>query len=165
MQGGEVQFNNEGLFTIRRQTKEMFDVFEYALNHIKEREERLTNTSQRLKKDVETIQSETGNLEVPVLTSGKIVLSDKKLNNLLVDNFLSVSDRFEFADTRREEGPFFWNATAMDTKKNSVFGISSNGKEIALIPQADCTFESFLDFYRQVLEEIDDRASLKTFGV
>ena len=75
------------------------------------------------------------------------------------------SRRFEFLDKKQDKGSFHWIATAMDSEKESIFGISSNESEIALIPHTkECTFESFLDFYRQILEEVDDTATLNTFG-
>jgi len=166
MKGGEIQFTNDGLFTVRSQTKEMFNAFDFALGYIKDKEAKLTGTAQQLKKDFETIKSETGKMKIPVLTSGKIRLNSKKLDSSTVKDFMAIHKRFEFADSRKQEkDSFHWIATAMDREKESIFGISSNESEIALIPHTqECTFESFLDFYRQILEEVDDTATLNTFG-
>ncbi len=173
MKGGEIQFNNEGLFTVRSQTKEMFSVFDFALDYVKLKERKLTDTAQLLKKDFVSIPSETGKIKIPVLTSGTIKLSERKLDGNLVSELMSTQKRFEFADSRRFEfsskqkgaDSFHWVATAMDKEKDSIFGICSNENEISLIPHTkECTFESFLEFYRHVLEKVDDKAALKTFG-
>ena len=66
MKGGEIQFTNDGLFTVRSQTKEMFNAFDYALSYIKDKEAKLTATSQLLKRDFETIVSETGKMKIPL---------------------------------------------------------------------------------------------------
>ncbi len=79
---------------------------------------------------------------------------------------MSTQNRFEFADSRKTDtDSFHWIATAMDKEKASIFGISSSEGEISVIPHTkECTFESFLDFYRHALEKVDDKATLKTFG-
>ena len=164
VKGGEIQITNEGLFSLTRQSKELFRVLEDSLAFIKEAELKLTATAQDVKKDFEVIQMPRGTLSFPRFTSASIMLKTKTLDTETVDKFMAKSKRFEFLGSFRKEGSFSWVATSLDKDKKSIFGIDSTENSIDLIPRSDTTFESFLDFYRLVLEEVDDNASISVFG-
>lgn len=161
---GNIQIANEGLFVLTRLKQEMFDAMEEALNFIRADEEHMTTVSQSMHLEVVPLRLEKGELMIPEITSGKIVLSNATLNKLVVKNFMDKSKSFEFIDEFDEEGSFSWVATAIDKEKRSAFEINSNDKEITLVPRYGTTFEGLLEFYREILERVDDSATLVPFG-
>jgi hypothetical protein len=164
VKGGEIQITNEGLFSLTRQSKELFRVLEDSLDFIKISESKLTATAQDVKRDFELIEMSGGTLKFPLLTSASITLKTKNLDNDAIDKFMTNSKRFEFLGSYRKEGSFSWVATSLDKDKKTIFGIDSDENTIDLIPRSDTTFESFLDFYRLILEEVDDGATMSVFG-
>ncbi len=160
---GVIQLSAEGLFILTRVNQEMFDALEDVFDYIRGPEEHLTAVSQEMNLGFERIHAAKGDLLIPMLTSGTINLHNTQLNNVIVDKFMETSE-FDFIDVSREEGSFSWVATAIDREKRSVFAINSDENAIHLIPRQGTTFESLLGFYLKVLEDVDDRASLETFG-
>ncbi|MBI2185128.1 MAG: hypothetical protein HYU39_09245 [Thaumarchaeota archaeon] len=160
---GKIQLNNDGVFVLTRINTKMFEAFEAALNFIGKEESFLTTASQRVELHLEKVGTEGRELVVPQLISGAISLKRAKLADVIVNRIMQ-GEKFDFIDSATHEGSFSWVATAIDKDKKSVFGVNSNESVIHLIPQFQVTFESFLDFYREILEEIDSTASFQTLG-
>jgi len=141
----------------------MFSAFEMAMNYLKDEQIALTTTSQSMKLDSERIDMDNGEIVVPQLTSGVITLRNAKLSSSVVGRIVQ-STKFDFIDSSEVEGSFSWISTAIDRDKKSVFGVNSSTDSINLVPRFNATFEAFLDFYRQILEEVDPTATFQTFG-
>lgn len=159
---GQIQLKNDGMFVLTRINQKMFDAFEEAMDFNKKDESIITTTSQRVKLSFD-YSGDEGKVILPGLTSGSIILKQTKLHNALVER-IRVNSRFDFIESVAKEGSFSWIATAIDRQKQSVFGISSDEQVINLIPRFGVTFESFLEFYRQVLEKVDATAVFQTPG-
>jgi hypothetical protein len=70
------------------------------------------------------------------------------------------SDEFSFVDKTILEGSLSFSGTVIDEYKGTIFGLSGGENEILLIPKHHTTFESFVRFYRMIVEKIDDEAEL-----
>ena len=163
MHGGKIQLNNDGMFVITRATRDMFAAFEDAMSLLKEEQVSYARTSQKMELVSQTIRTDAGEIVVPKLTSGTILLQKMKLDSAVIKKIES-SAKFDFVESSPVEGSFSWVSTAIDKDKKSVFGINSNDTTINLVPRFNTTFESFLDFYRQILEEVDPTAKFQIFG-
>lgn len=163
LKDGKIQLNNDGMFVLTRVNQKMFQAFETAMSFMKEEEALITMASQMMKLDFQKVGATQGELVVPELTSGSIRLNRLRLEGVLVERIMKNS-KFDFIDTTIEEGSFSWIATAVDKEKKSVFGVNSDEQAIHLIPRFNITFESFLDFYRQILEQVDPTAVFQTPG-
>lgn len=159
---GQMQLKNDGMFVLTRLNQKMFEAFEDAMNFIKKDESIITTTSQRVRLSFEH-SGDKGKIVLPGLTSGLIILKQARLHNALVDR-IRANSRFDFIESVAQEGSFSWIATAIDRQKQSIFGISSDEQVINLIPRFGVTFESFLEFYRQILEKVDSTAVFQTPG-
>jgi hypothetical protein len=163
---GEFQFTRDGLFVLRRQNKETYDVLNDALSFVRNDEEQFSQITQKMKVEFDSLYPRRKHpILIPKFTTGSISLKKTLLTKRLVEQLVSSSENFEFISSLPQVGSFSWVATAIDKEKRSVFGISSNDKEIKLIPRTNSTFETFLDFYRQVLEKVDETAVLEPFDV
>lgn len=160
---GIFQMNDDGMFVVTRLNSKMFGAFEEAMNFLKVEESLITRSSQTVDLKVEKHSMPKGELLVPNLTTGTITLNQVRLGNSTVSQIMD-GGKFDFMDSSTEEGSFSWIATAIDKKKKSVFGVSSDERIIHLIPRYSATFESFLDFYRQIVEEVDPSARFQVPG-
>lgn len=163
LKDGMMQLNNDGMFVLTRMNYGLFQVFDEAMSYLIKEETRLTTTSQSVRLEIEKVETGLGELVVPQLSTGTVLLSEARLGASDVDKIME-SSKFDFLDSSAEEGSFSWIATAIDREKKSVFGISSDEKSIHLVPRYGTTFESFLDFYRQIVEEVDPKAVFQSTG-
>lgn len=160
---GKIQLNNDGMFVLTRATHGMFAAFEEAMDFLGEEQIDYTKTSQSMELGYQTIRMDKGEIIVPQLTSGTVLLQKAKLDSSLVEKIVR-SPKFDFIDSSPVEGSFSWVSTVIDRDKRSVFGVNSNDTTINLVPRFNTTFETFLDFYRQILEEVDPTATFQVFG-
>jgi len=71
---------------------------------------------------------------------------------------LEDQSRFSTIDNFAEKGSLFWTATMIDSQKNSIFTIKSDGKRMYILPKFNNFFDSFLRFYHFFVENIDSEA-------
>ena len=159
---GQVQLNNNGMFVLTRINPKMFEAFQSVMDFVEDEESTITTSSQRVRLGFEQL-GDQGRITLPIMTSGSIHLRQARLHSALVDR-IRDDQRFEFTVSVAAEGSFSWIAEVVDRQKSSIFGISSDEQIINLIPRFNVTFESFLDFYHQILERVDSSATFNTLG-
>jgi hypothetical protein len=160
---GIIQVTDEGMMVITRINSEMFEAIDEALAYTEDEETRITTASQQMKFQIEKAKSQQGTIAIPMLVSGQILLGEAEFGRDSVER-IKGNPRFEFFNSSEKEGSFSWVATAKDKEKKSLFGVSADERTIRLVPRPDVTFESFLDFYKTVVDEIDPTASFKLFS-
>lgn len=149
------QITNEGLFTLKTPNETTFEIVDRVLELIREEQIKQKETALGLK-------FETRN-NIVTLESAKIILPTTELlttsTNVLVNNFQG----FVFTDICSTEGSVDFSATVIDRYKGSVFDLSMSERDIVLIPRYKATYESFLNFYRNVVEVFDRHATFQPF--
>lgn len=162
---GIIQMTDDGMMVITRINSEMFEAVDEALSFVEEEETRMTSDSQQVRFQIERTKAQQGTIAVPMLVSGQILLGEAELGKDSVERIRdNYSSRFEFVNSHEREGSFSWVATAKDKDKDSLFGISADARAMFLVPRVHVTFESFLDFYKAVLNEVDPTATFQLMG-
>lgn len=178
----KIQVNRNGLFIVRQINKKTIGFIYEILDIIISEQQRIRDLSEKLNIRPNILDSRFGKIKISQVTSGKIMFSKNNLSesfvenlfdSLKIDHFLNAqldnddeaNERvFSFIDTDIQRKPLTFKAIVIDENKKSIFGISGNENEIILIPKHRVTFESFINFYNYVTENIDDNANLMKFG-
>lgn len=159
----KLQVTHEGLFAAQYPSAVSLEILRFFVRSVKDRVLEEKNTSEMLNFSLETIHSH-GGPRVATVDAGEIVLESRTLDRVLAETMVSNFENYSFLDASLHEGSFGLTATVLDLQKGSVFDISGSDDAIQLIPKYGSSFESFLGFYRSVVEWIDDKASLRLVG-
>ena len=178
----KIQINRNGLFIIRHVNKKTIGFINEILDIILSEQQRIRDLSETLNIKSSMLNGGVGQIKISQVTAGKIILSNNILSETLIENLFNsltmdhylnpIMDKeedwdertFSFIDTDIREDPLTFTAVVIDENKKTIFGISGNEKEIALIPKHRITFETFINFYNYISENIDENASLMQFG-
>ncbi len=159
----KVQITNEGLFAAQHPTRTAIEILRFFVESVKDRVLALKATSESLRFGVQTVY-DGGGPRVATVDAGEILLEGRSLDQVLVDSMLENFEGFSFLDTHTEQGSLSFVATVVDRQKGTVFEVSASEDGIRMIPKYNASFESFLSFYRAVVEWIDDKATMRVFG-
>lgn len=159
--GNRIQITEEGMFHLKSVSKMSFDLMDEVIEKIREEERVMRDIAQGLKFKPELISdTET---EESVVESGKLTL-ERELDVDAAKQIVKQFKRFAFINPRIESGSLIFSSTVIDRQKGSVFALSATENNIILIPRYKSTFESFLVFYKDIVEQIDSKAILSKFS-
>ncbi|MDE2589588.1 MAG: hypothetical protein KGL95_07980 [Patescibacteria group bacterium] len=154
------QITNEGLFTLKNVNETTFDIVDSILELIRREQIEQKDTAVSLKFEHDDDITKGASIE-----SGEIMLPNLTLDvgsaKLLMD---TVGSQFAFLDTYISAGSLDFSATVIDRHKGSMFDISADESKIVLIPRYQTTYESFLTFYRKVVETLDRKATFQLYS-
>lgn len=154
--GLKIHITNEGLFSAQKPSSKALNIFFHHLEKIISKIMDISNTTKSFKYNVVEIDT---NFKLASFAIGEIQL-ERELDEVIASQISDYFDGFSFIDTHIEKGSLSFTATVYDEKKGSVFNISASESRILMIPKFRYTFESFIDFYRNVVEIIDDEARI-----
>jgi hypothetical protein len=173
----KIRVSNDGLFFLKGIDKRMLRMVDEVVDRVIAEQRRLRNVSKQVSYTKESVQYENNIIEISSLMSGKVVFNTK-LNPVLLEQLfksfkdeefgrseegLSVQD-FSFIGANIRENSMSYSATVYDEDKGTIFGISGNQDTMILIPKHNTTFESFINFYRMLNENIDNSSNLYLFS-
>jgi len=170
----KIQITSSGMFRF-------LSVNELSINILRDILKVLTDPQKMIRTVADSICSKTkvvriGETSVPTVdvVSGIIKLQNIKLNKYIVEKFFKQENvfikrprefwsseeeiEFSFINTSIMEGSFSFSATVVDDIKGTMFGIIGSTDQLTLIPMHRTTFESFLRFYRLIIESLDNDA-------
>lgn len=155
LNGNRVQITNEGLFHLKTVTKESFELMDDVIEQIRGEEKVMRETAQSLsfKAEVPTMAQGGG-----ILESAKIAL-EVELDVTAAKQIVKQFKRFAFIEPKIKAGSLIFSSDVVDRQKGSVFTISATEKGILLVPKYKITFETFLEFYKDVVELVDKKAT------
>ena len=155
--GQTIQITDLGLFHLKTVTRDTVDLMHDVIDMVRDEEKEMREFAQALK-FVKT--SDGARPFESVLESGKISLNIELDTNQASDIIEKFQSRFAFIDPVVErDGSLMFYSTIVDRQKGSVFNISGNKSSILLIPKFRVTFETFITFYKYVVEQVDGRAT------
>jgi len=164
----KVHLTNDGLFAAQRPTHELMDYYYQCLDSILEDVLELRKMSMELKYEMREIDQ----IITPYFKIGNIYLNpdikiDYRILNRLRQEFEDLSFIDIFYQTENDEDSLpdedtsiCFSATVIDEWKGSVFDIEGSNNKILILPKYRSTFESYISFYRGVVESIDESAKL-----
>ena len=173
---GNVKLTNDGLFVLRTINKKTLEIMLDVVHIILGEQRSLQSVTQNVSAKTEIVRIGEKEFKVPEIVAARIRLETQKLNAVLVERLFgqrepvfedegspsqtSLASEFSFVDTTVMEGSLQFSGTVVDEFKGTVFGLSGGENEILLIPKHYTTFESFVRFFRMVVEDIDKDAKL-----
>ncbi len=154
--GNRLQITNEGLFHVKNVTEQSFELMDYVIETIRAEERTMRNIAKSLKFQPDPKQSNS-DYQSWILESGRIELSDE-LDVQSAKQIIKFRG-FAFLEPRIDTKLTLLYSDVVDLYKGSLFGVSAFGRELILIPKYKVTFETFIGFYRDVVEVIDNKAT------
>ena len=153
----KLHIRNDGLFAAREISANALNLFFTHLDEIKEDILRMWKTSNQF--NFELVREAAG-LQLASVNAGRIKLNAKELDSVAFSRMKDNLEGFSIIDAHLETGSFSLTATVIDERKNSVFDISATESQILIVPKFRTTQESFIRFYKEIVETIDESAEL-----
>jgi hypothetical protein len=150
----EIHVTNDGLYSTQEISPLALDVFFKHLDEIKERILEIMTVSTSLKFKI----TSEADMKSVIFEPGIIKLRNVEIDPISSQRMIQAMDKFSFIDVYRAFGSFSMIATVVDEVKGSIFNIDASESQIIIIPKFRVTFESFINFYRYVVESIDEYA-------
>lgn len=157
IKGNIFQITHEGLFTFKKPNKQSFEIVEHIMELIRSEQIKQKNIALQLKYDVNSERGATVEAGIIKLPTNELIPDSAQM---LLNQF---AGNFSFTDTCFAEDAIDFSATVVDRHKGSIFDISMTDKEFILAPRFDSTYESFLNFYREVVEVFDRKATFQIY--
>ena len=153
--GLKIYLTNNGLYSAQKPSELALDLFYKNLELVKDSVVDIWTTSNELKFGFVT---GTWGQQLTSVKPGRIGIT-ANLDKTGIVNLKNRLRDFSFINDFMELGSFGYYATVIDEKKGSLFHITANNEQILIVPKFNYTFESFIDFYRGVVEIVDENAS------
>lgn len=150
----KIHVTNDGLFSSQQISSLALDVFLKHLENIKDSILEMRTISQSLKFEIETDKI----IKTILIEPGIIKLTEIEMDPALSQQLMMSMIGFSFIHVHEEIGSFSLIATVIDEMKGSIFDINASNSEILIVPKFRVTFESFIKFYRGIVEAIDENA-------
>jgi hypothetical protein len=160
-QKSRIQITTEGLFHLKNINEKAFELMDYVIEKIREEENQMRKITQSIDLQIE----KNNNVENYLINPGKIEFNeeqDEESTNELISklntNFIFVEPKIINSD------PILLMSEVIDKNKGTIFSINAFKNTIVLMPKYHITFESFLEFYKLVVEKVDENARLLPFS-
>jgi hypothetical protein len=160
LEGNRVQITDDGLFHLKTITRESFDLMNDILELVRGEEREMRETAQSLKFVPQISIAQENN---DILESGRIILK-KELDAEMAKQIVKQFKNFSFLDSKILAGSLLFYSDVIDKQKGSIFSISATESSILLIPKYNTTFETFLRFYKSIVEFVDEDAIWSKFS-
>lgn len=159
------KITNESIFTLITSSEEAFELFFEIIRDIIPKILEIKRLMGDLKFEYRELKTDEGVIQVPSAESAQILLT-KKMTLNDVENVIKglVEQNISVVNELIESGSINFSATVVDDYKDSIFGISANEDQITLIPKYKTTFDSFMKFYRFIIENLDQNAEIRRFS-
>lgn len=153
--GLKIHLTNEGLFSAQEASPEALRLFNRYLSVVKEPSLKLRETSTAIKFEIEKKGTKERTF---ILEPAVINFRSREATVEIVESMSQEMPDFSFLDMHTETGSLSFTATVVDDLKGSVFDISMSENRIVVVPKFKTTFESFIRFYRRIVEQVDGQA-------
>jgi len=169
------KITNDGLFVLRTINEHTLRIMVTVIDAMLGYQLEMQKLTQGIAATTEFHKIGESTVRIPEIVAAKIRLKAQKLNAVWVERFFgqrrdllgeelpaqdSEQPEFSFIDTTVVEGSLLYSATVIDEFKGTIFGLSGGEDEMLLVPKHRTTFESFVRFYRNIVEDIDKEAEL-----
>jgi hypothetical protein len=156
------KITNESIFTLITSNEESFELFFNLIEYLIPEILKIKSLMGDLKFEYKEIENDIGVIQIPSFESAQIQLT-KEINSGDIENLINglSEENISIVDELMELGSVNFSATVVDDYKGGIFGISANEDQITLIPKYKTSFDSFLKFYRFIIENLDQNAKIK----
>jgi hypothetical protein len=173
----KLQVASNGMLLFRSINKNTIQIMRELLSILTEPQKEFRDVSDALRRDTRTIQVGKMEFRTPVVIPGIIRLHGKRLDRNVIERFFkqetayAIDDSYEprmaedieprefsFIGTSIPENALSFSAIVVDDIKGTMFGLSGTSDNMVLVPMHRTTFESFVRFYKLVIENLDEEA-------
>jgi hypothetical protein len=152
----KMHITNDGLFSAQDASTEALNYFFKYLDLMKEEILTLRRITKSLRYNVIPGRE---NLQFASIDAGEISLNNE-INADQIGSLINEMNNFSFLDKSIQVGSLNFTSTVVDDLKGCVFDVCASERKISIVPKYRVTFESFIDFYRGIVESIDENAKL-----
>lgn len=150
----KIHLTNDGLYSAQEISAEAMNLFFKYLDEIKDSILEMRTVSKSMKYEVVS----EFDIQTVSIESGVIKLRDCVIEQVMAEKMMTALDAFSFIDLHLEGGSVSLTATVVDELKGSIFNINASESQILIVPKIRTTFESFIEFYRGIVESVDEYA-------
>ncbi|MGA3406000.1 MAG: hypothetical protein ABSD49_09750 [Candidatus Bathyarchaeia archaeon] len=177
----KLQITNSGMLLLYSVNQHSVQILMDFLRTVTEPQRKVREISGQLKRETKTMQIGDLEFRTPVVVPGVITLQSMKLDRYVVERFFGQDNmdakessfeleaeefeprEFSFIDTSIKEGSFSFSALVVDDIKGTMFGLNGSTDQMVLVPMHRTIFESFVRFYKLVIESLDEEAKFDVF--
>lgn len=158
----KIHITNDGLYSAQEISADAMNLFFKHLDEIKDSILEMRTVSKSMKFEVVS----EFDIRTVSIESGVIKLRDSVVDYVMAEKMMDALEEFSFIDLNLEAGSVSLTATVVDEMKGSIFNINASESQILIVPKIRTTFESFIGFYRGIVESVDEYAefSLLSYG-
>lgn len=150
----KIHITNDGLYSAQEISANALNLFYKYLDEIIDSILDMRYVSTSLRFDVIS----EANLKTVSIEAGIIRLKEREVDAIVAEKLMESLEDFSFIDIHMETGSLSLTATVIDELKESIFNINASESQILIVPKIRTTFESFINFYRGVVESVDETA-------
>jgi len=151
----KIHLTNDGLYSAREISADAMNLFFKYLDEVKDSILEMRTVSKSMKFEVVS----KFDIKTVSIESGIIRLSDSIVDSVMAEKMMEALEAdFSFIDLNLVGGSVSLTATVVDEIKGSVFNINASESQILIVPKTRTTFESFIGFYRGIVESVDEYA-------
>jgi hypothetical protein len=150
----KIHITNDGLYSAQEISADAMNLFFKYLDEIKDSILEMRNVSKSMKFEVVS----EFDIRTVSIESGIIRLKECIVDSLMAEKMIEALEEFSFIDLHFEGGSISLTATVVDEIKGSIFNINASESQILIVPKIRTTFESFIGFYRGIVESVDEYA-------
>jgi hypothetical protein len=150
----KIHITNDGLYSAQEISADAMNLFFKYLDEIKDSILEMRKVSKSMKFEVVS----EFDLKTVSIESGIIKLRDCIVDPVMAEKMMKALEKFSFIDLHLEAGSVSLTATVVDEIKGSIFNINASESQILIVPKIRTTFESFIGFYRGIVESVDEYA-------
>jgi len=162
------KMDSSGKFTIEKINDTSFSLLFELVEMILEKVLEVQKVTQKIRFEMEDVESGNVKVRTPKLKAGKFSFS-KKLTLYNAEKLVEITSsgkttNFTLTDIKKEAGSLDFEARVTDEERGAYFNISANEDSMAIIPKKNCSFPSIIEFYHLFTKIIDEGAVISTFN-
>lgn len=152
-----IHADNNGLFSVQYPSTKAFAFFDIYLNLLIDKSLALKELTQSIKYEVVQIEQNAKSIS---FDSASIILKHDTFDEDLVKRLQKQMENFSFIGAHLTKGSLSFTATVVDNLKRSVFDVDFTESEISIVPKYQATFESYISFFKNIVELVDSNAEM-----
>ncbi|MDN5868609.1 MAG: hypothetical protein L0H55_14585 [Candidatus Nitrosocosmicus sp.] len=156
-ENSRVQITTEGLFHLKKINQKAFELMDHVIEKIREEENQMRNITQSITTEI----VKDKNIENYKSMPGRIQFDEEQDKESTTELIAKLKSHFVFFEPKFVAiDPIHMISDVIDRNKGTIFSIIAFKNSIILMPKYKVTFESFLEFYKEIVENIDESAKL-----
>jgi hypothetical protein len=152
----KMHITNDGLIAFQRPNEKVMGIYYQYLDRVTDEVLKMRLISDAIRYDI--IQD--NNFKRVEICGARITYAPVENIEAITEKIKSSMEGFSTIDALYDPDDIGFTATMIDEYKKCIFNIHTTNKYITIIPKYGQTFESYIDFYKNIVENVDENAVL-----